>query len=105
MAAILITGAMLMGGVIGYAVLTADSKPYNARMYWCSAAYAALLIAPLMPSLTRAIAAAGGVAIGAIVLALRSTPFLSRRRPDGTRKVGHNDIHWPPAGRAVPHHA
>ncbi|MBF6133248.1 hypothetical protein IU501_09585 [Nocardia otitidiscaviarum] len=92
MTAILITGAVLMGGVIGYAVLAADSRPYNARMYWCSAAYAALLIAPLMPSLPRAIAAAGGVAIGAVVLALRSTPFLSRRR-DGTRKVGHDDKH------------
>ncbi|WP_282776487.1 MULTISPECIES: hypothetical protein [unclassified Nocardia] len=29
----LITKAVLMGGVIGCAVLAVDSRPYNARMY------------------------------------------------------------------------
>ncbi|WP_460726918.1 hypothetical protein [Nocardia heshunensis] len=89
-------GAIVMGGVLGYAVLAADSRRYTARLYWCSAAYVALLIAPLMPSLGRAVAAAVVIALAAVILALRSTPFLSRRRSDGTRKVGHNDVYWPP---------
>ncbi|MEU7143463.1 hypothetical protein ABZ942_28745 [Nocardia sp. NPDC046473] len=93
-----------MALVIVAAVSSGDDRPYNARLYWCSAAYAALLTAPLMPSLSRALAATCGIAIGTIILALRATPFLSRRRPDGTRQVGHNDLHWPPRwpGRPIP---
>lgn len=104
MQAILIAGAVLMTLVVLFAVNGGDEHPYNARLYWNSAACAALLAAPLMGSLPRALAATFGIAFATVILALRSTPFLSRRRPDGTRKVGHNDLNWPPRlpGQPIP---
>lgn len=104
MHAVLIAGAVLMALVVLFAVNGGDERPYNARLYWNSAACAALLAAPMMGTLPRALAATFGIAFATIILALRSTPFLSRRRPDGTRKVGHNDLNWPPRlpGRPIP---